>query len=495
MSQLLPITALFILPIIAIIVMLFFTTQEQHPRVGYYQLLLCTLSLVITGLLFLGFDRTKVITMASWPAPFGITLLFDTLTKFMLLVFSFIGLVINYFSLGDHRVGRSQCYLYCGYWLLMLGITGALATVDIFNLYVWCEVILVSAFIILRSDIKDNTKPILHYATINITGTLLLLIAIGLLYASTGQLNMAAIAESIHQDNSALCISAMALLLLGLGIKGAIFPLYFWLPEAYPNTSSSATLLLSSFVTKVIMLVILRLVWLWPPLQAQPLQSLFIALACCTMVFGVFGAANEHRMRSILSFHIISQLGYILLAIFIPSQLAIVAALYFLIHNVFVKSTLIMVAGIIEQHCGTDDLGRVAELLKACPLLGLICFIAAMSLAGIPPLSGFWAKLLVLIVSFTTQHYAAVIFAIIVSLLTLYSMIKIWRYGFCQANETANIASKPFQLTTRQTISLIGLSIPAVVIGLLPIVIFPVLERIAAQLTDTTHVINLILGG
>ena len=485
---------LFILPVIAAATHLALGNRYRFPLIRTIQIIFSMILLSLSVYLFSLDNNLTIIHVANWPAPYGITLVIDRLAKLMMVVFSIVITCINLFSLTDNTLERSYHVFYAGTWLLVLGIIGALTTYDIFNLYVWSEVMLASAFIILSISRHENSKNILHYAIFNITGTLLILLAIALFYSLTGHLNEAAIGKYLTTTHNSLAITAITLILLGLAIKGGIFPFYFWLPNNYSNTSTSSTLLLSSLITKVMMLVILKLILLWQPLHNHSLSVVFISLACCTMFFGVMGAANEFRLRHILSFHIISQLGYIFLAIFIPTTLAIIAMLYFLIHNIFVKTNLLMTAGIIEDQYQTNKLNKMGGILKACPLLAIIFFVSAMSLAGIPPLSGFWGKWLIFQSTFNNHLYIPLFFAILVSLFTLYSMIKIWRYVYCETTiKTAYQDS--FKLTNLQLVALLPLSLMPLLMGLYPNTIFLTLDHIANQMGHSQIISHAILEG
>lgn len=483
---------LFVLPLIAITVELLIA-QKNFRLVKIIRVILICSLLVLVIAIFLEKKATIIIYVGNWPAPYGVCLVFDSLNKLMLLVFSTVIACISIFSLQDSAIKHQYIRFHIGLWLIILGIIGALSTYDIFNLYVWFEVILVSVFILLNIYSADNTRKVYQYAVFNIIATLLMLLGIALVYGKTGNLNYAAIAKYMQDTRNTLLLPGLILFLLGLSIKGGLFPFYFWLPNSYPYTSHSSMLIISSLVTKVVMLVLLKLVWLWHPLQSILITNLFIFLSCCTMFFGVMGAANDIRVKNILSFHIISQLGYIILAIFIQTPLAIMAAIYFLIHNVFVKTNLLMTASIIEKQYKTNNLDMIGQITKQCPLLAGIFFISAMSLAGMPPLSGFWAKLFVFKAAFNQQHFVALFFAILVSLLTLYSMIKIWRYAYCEPANTQN-NSHPFKLSIPQLSALLPLTLIPLLLGLFPDSLLPVLNNIANQLSHPQKIITSVLG-
>lgn len=482
---------LFVLPLVAILLELLIRDKKEQLLKILRGILIFSL-LGFSIVIFLG-KSTIIIPVANWPVPFGICLVFDSLNELMLLVFSVVIACVYIFSLQDNTVIPHIKKFNIGLWLIVLGVIGALSTYDIFNLYVWFEVMLVSAFILLNIGPADNTQKIYHYAIFNIMATLLILLGIALIYGKTGSLNYASIAEYMSDSQNTLLFPGLILFLLGLSIKGGLFPFYFWLPEAYPYTSHSSMLLLSSLVTKVVMLVLLKLVWLWHPLHSVVAISFFIFLSCCTMFFGVMGAASDLRVKNILSFHIISQLGYIVLAIFIHTSLAIIAAIYFLIHNVFVKTSLLMTSSIIEQQYNTTKLDLIGQISKSCPLLAGLFFVSAMSLAGIPPLSGFWAKLFVFKAAFSQHYFAALSFAILVSLLTLYSMLKIWRYAYCEPGSHHEDKGL-FKLSIPQLSALLPLVLIPLMIGVFPNILLPTLNDIAKQLSHPQKMIISILG-
>ena len=473
---------IFLVPIVALIVHLLLPRRSTTPRF-WLQTVMVLVWLGVSITLLATTTRPIVIMMGNWVAPFGISLVIDQLAKVMLVVFAVVATCISMYSLQDQELAKRHAGFYAGFWLLLLGICGALMTADIFNLYVWFEVMLVSAFILLACSTQMKPRAMMHYATMNITGTLLMLLSIAFLYGVFGTLSYAGIAQQLTAQSSPWATAILCLFLFALGVKGAAFPLYFWLPTAYPHTSTSATMLLSSLITKVVMVTLLRLAWLWPPLHAPFLSHSILVVALATMFFGVMGAANQFRFSAILSFHIVSQLGYILLAIVLPLPLAIIAGAYFLIHNIFVKTALFMVAGAVKQRTGTDDLHQLGTLLKDHKALGIAFFIAAMSLAGFPPLSGFWAKFFVIKAALSAHFYWSAVVAIVVSLFTLYSMIKIWRYVFCEP------ASQPQPSTPKTTgfsLALYGALVPllllSILMGVWPDAILHDLHPVLAQL-------------
>ena len=481
MSPKLLTSLLFLLPIFAVMLHVLSWRVERFKFAWQSILLLLWLGLAIMN--FFATDQVVWLRIGNWQSAFSINIVVDRLTQLFTIVFGVVGLCVNLYSFKDSDLDGHYSGFFVGYWLLLLGVTGAISTADIFNLYVWLEVMLVSALTLFSAVKRLQVNIIFHYAIINIIGTLFMLLAIAMLYGVCGTLNYAGIAHYLSQHGfSGLSQAAMYLLLFALALKGGLFPLYFWLPATYPHTSQSTTQLLSAFMTKSVMIVLLRLFWLWPSLNHASIHGVLLIVAWLTMLLGVLGAASQTGGRKILSFHIISQLGYIMLAILLPIKLAIVAAVYFLVHNMLVKSALFMSTAMVTEQTG-DDVFKVGGLLKQHPWLATAFFLSAMSLAGIPPLSGFWAKLLVIQSTLKLHYYFSTFVAIFVSLFTLYSMIKIWRFLFCAKAESDQAVGKlRFSEHGIWVFALLPLIAFSLVIGLYPDSVLSIAHSIALQL-------------
>lgn len=416
-------------PYIVIVINLVLMRQRHAPIIP--------LQIIFSAILLAGAIMTcqqhaaTTIHFGNWPTGIGIEFHINVLTQVFLSVFALCLCCIFIFSLKDRAINQTTLFS-IGAWMLIAGAYGALCTNDLFNLYVWSEIMLVSAFLLICASQNISARHVWQYAIFNVLSTLLILLSIALLYGLTGTLDMTQIGSRLHAlPHPQTAQLYILLLVLGLSIKSAVFPFYFWLPDMYEETSPSVNVLLASFITKTMLIVILMIYWRWFSMLPIHFHQLFIIIACLTMLLGVLGAASFFNMKRILCFHIISQIGYILLAIMIHSTLAIVACLFFIIHNMLTKSALLMVSGHIENTIGDTNIKSNKLNFISNPILGTLFLVAALSLAGIPPLSGFWAKLLVMQAALSTHHFIAVSIAAIVSLFTLYSMIKIWRFMFC----------------------------------------------------------------
>ncbi|GAB4222791.1 MAG: Na+/H+ antiporter subunit D [Gammaproteobacteria bacterium] len=381
-------------------------------------------------------------SMGNWPYAYAINFKVDKLSAIMLICFAIVIWSISIFTLGERARHHNSKWYYVSFWFLVLGIVGTIFTADLFNLYVWIEVTFISTLVLLSISHTRHKTALFRYLILNLIGTFVMLIAVAIIYGVTGTLNIYLIADywphlTINQQ-----LLFTLLLFSAFAIKSGLFPWYVWLPPAYPAPQASSSALISGLVTKASMAVMLRLILLWAPLHSNYVQQILVVIALFTMVLGVLGAAIQFEFRRILSFHIVSQLGYIALGIAIGTEQAIVATLYFLMHNIFVKSNLFLVSGYVEQLAHQRSLKKLGDWLSFFPLISIIFFLSAFSLVGFPPLSGFWGKFLLLKSALETHHNISAIWAVAVSLFTLYSMTKIWNYVFCQKNPaTAKFAT------------------------------------------------------
>lgn len=314
---------------------------------------------------------------------------------------------------------------------LLAGACGAFLTADLFNLYVWFELMLICALgLLVRGGTARNLEATLKYFALNMVGTLLLLAAVALLYGATGHLNFGALGAAARQMDAAVLSPFVALLVLALLMKAGAFPLYAWLPAAYHTLPAPLLALFAALLTKVGVYALLRL--LGDVFAGSP-ALLYQALgwiAVLTMVSGVLGAAYHWDMRRILAFHIVSQIGYMLLGIALASPAGSAGAMFYMWHNMVVKGALILIAAMVFRLAGHYDLRRVGGLYAARPWLATLFLVAAFAQVGIPPLSGFWGKLLLVRESFAQGEALWGAVALGVGALTLYSMAKIWMEAF-----------------------------------------------------------------
>lgn len=373
--------------------------------------------------------------MGGWPAPMGITLIADMFSALLILVTSIVALTVSLYSIGDISEERVAGGYFTFLNMLIAGVVGAFLTGDLFNLYVWFEVMLISSFALLvLGGNKVQLDGAVKYVAINLISTVLLLTAIGLLYGLTGTLNMADLFLRVPEvDNQSLVGVVAVLFLIAFGIKAAVFPLYFWLPASYHTLPISVTAVFAALMTKVGIYALMRTFTLIFPGDYPGVHTTLLCLGLITMILGVFGAMSHNDMRRILAFHVIGSIGFMLLGLGLGSKLAMGAAIFYMVHGILIKALLFMITGIVGKLGGTFDLSRLGGLYQERPGFAIVFLLAALSLIGIPPLSGFWAKVLIIDASLHHEAMIVVAFVVLASLLTFIPLIRIWSEAFWKA--------------------------------------------------------------
>jgi multicomponent Na+:H+ antiporter subunit D len=373
-----------------------------------------------------------VAQMGNWAAPFGITLVIDLFSAIMLVITGVMALAVAVYAMGPQALERDRAGFQPLFHALLLGVCGSFCTGDIFNLYVWFEVMLIASFgLLVLERTREQLDGGVRYVVLNLIGTTVFLMAVGLLYGLTGTLNFADLARVAPQvENQAALAAVGVLLLVAFGAKAAVFPLFNWLPAAYHTASMPVAAIFAALLTKVGVYAIIRVFTLVFAHDAAFFGPVFVVVAMATMVTGVFGAAMHYDVRKILSFHIISQIGYMLIGVALMTPLALAGSVLYIVHHIIVKANLFLIAGAIRQESGDYALRRIGGLWLVKPLLAVAFLIPALSLAGIPPLSGFWGKLVVIRSGLEAEAWLLAGIALAVGILTLYSMIKIWNEAF-----------------------------------------------------------------
>ena len=440
----------------------------------------------------------QVIQIGGWPAPFGITLVADLFSAIMVVLAGLLGLSVVVYSLGSIDRRREAFGYYPLLQVLLLGVCGAFLTGDVFNLYVWVEVTLIASFALLAlGGERPQLEGAIKYVTLNLVGSSTFLAAVGLLYGLAGTLNMADLAGKLRSVETGPVTVVAMLFFVAIGVKAAIFPLFFWLPASYHTPPVAVTTIFSGLLTKVGVYALIRLFTLVFVQDVAYTHRVILIVAGLTMVTGVLGAVAQYEVRRLLSFHIVSQIGYLLMGLGLFTPLGLAGSVYFMIHYIPAKSALFMVSGLMHRVSGTYDLKKLAGLYSSQPLLAALFLVPALSLAGVPPLSGFFAKLTLLRAGLEAGQYAIAAAAVAVSLLTLYSMIKIWTEAFWRTpdgGEPSAPGGQPSR-SAPMTVPTAALAAWVVVVGLAAGPVFALAERASEQLMDPTGYVQAVLGG
>ena len=457
--------------------------------------------LVLSILLFAAVWANGVIAgqMGGWPAPFGITLVADLLSAVMVVITAITALAVAVFATADIDAESERLGYHALFNVLIAGVTGAFLTGDLFNLYVWFEVMLIASFgLLIMGNRKDQIDGGVKYVTLNLVSTVLFLSGIGLLYGLTGTLNMADLALAVEQvEDQGLLTVVAVLFLFAFGVKAAVFPLFFWLPAAYHTPSFSVSAVFAGLLTKVGVYAMIRMFTLVFDHDIGFTHEILLWVAGLTMVTGVLGAAAQSDFRKILGFHIVSQIGYMILGLALYAPLAIVGAVFYLVHHIVVKANLFLISGVASRIAGSTDLSRIGGLYKSAPLLAVLFLIPAFSLAGFPPLSGFWAKLVVVRATLEAEAWLLAFAALATGALTIYSMTKIWAEAFWKPHPDGiepSLSSLPAPARLALVAPVAGLAALTVVIGLMPEPFMIFAERAADQLLAPDLYIATVLG-
>ena len=495
-------TALLALPIIIPLLsgalsLIYWRSRKAQRIIG---VLGTTALLVLSGMLVAEVWQhgITVMHMGGWQAPFGIVLVADMLAAAMVFMTGISAVATAFYALGSVSKRHEHFGFYPLMHLLLAGVNGAFLTGDMFNLYVWFEVMLVASFaLLILGGERAQMEGAIKYVALNLVSSAILLSAIGLLYGLTGTLNMADLGYKIGQLEDDAMISVVAMLfLVAFGIKAAAFPLFFWLPASYHTPRVAVSALFAGLLTKVGVYALFRVFTVIFPFEDTFAQSLLVWIAGLTMVTGVLGAAAQFEFRRILSFHIVSQIGYMLMGLALYSPLAIAGGIYFIAHNIVAKSGLFLISGLVYRFKGSYELKELGGVYRQYPMLALMFLICAFSLAGLPPLSGFFAKFLVIRAGVEAHAWWLVATALAVGFMTLYSMVKIWAEVFWKEQEVCHIKPpRKYRGGTRvMYATVIGLTLLTIAMGLAMEPLFLIAQMAAEQLLDPAGYIEAVLG-
>jgi len=483
-----------LLPIGAIILLLFFRGKINAQRIiGLFG---STLQLIFSiYILFVVQTRgIQVIQIGNWPAPYGITLVVDLFSAIMLILSGLVGLMISIYAIPTLEKRLQSQNFFPLLQALLLGVNGAFLTGDVFNLYVWFEVMILSSFVLLTLGGKSKQLDgAIKYVSMNLISSMLFLAGIGLLYGKTGTLNMADLALKIRESDSSILINSSAMLFfLAFSIKSALFPFFFWLPASYHTPPIAVTALFAGLLTKVGIYAMIRFYTLFFVQNPEFWHTLLLIIAATTMVVGVLTAVSQYDVRKILSFHIVSQVGYMVMGLGLFSVLGLAGAIFYMMHHIIAKTNMFLISGVIHKIKGTYQLKAIGGLYKNYPFLTLLFLIASMGLAGVPPLSGFVGKLLLIMAGFETEHYLVTTVAISVGLITLFSMVKIWNEAFWKKQPGDRIAPKvdiPFGMMA----PVVTMALGTVIIGIAAEPFIQLATEAALQLLNPEDYINAVL--
>ncbi len=368
------------------------TRQQPVIAIGALALLVAGNAALLTRVCAHG---TIVMTMGRWLPPFGISFTVDLLGAVLALTASAVALAGAVYAAATLSPAERRYGFFPFLLLMMGGVSGALLTGDIFNMYVWFEVLLISSFglLVLGSE-REQIDGAVKYAFLNLVATALFLIATGLLYGVFGTLNMADIARKAPGlgTNGAPLHMLATLYLLAFGMKAAAFPANFWLPASYHTPRIVVSALFAGLLTKVGVYALMRTLVTILPAQRDVLAEFIAWIAALTMILGALGALAQTDIRRLLGFSVISGIGTMLAGIALASPLALSGAIFYAVHSMIVMTALYFLAGIAIRLSGTASLHEAGGLYAASPALAALAFVLFFGISGLPPFSGLWPK-------------------------------------------------------------------------------------------------------
>ena len=437
----------------------------------------------------------QTVTFGNWPVPFGITMVADYMSTILVFTTLLIALFIVWYSFESIGKERERFYYYSGVMLILTGVTGAFTTGDIFNLFVFFEVLLMSSYLlIVLGGTKAQLRESIKYILINVISSAFFVIAVAYLYSVVGTLNMADIAVKIAEiDQPGIVTTIAVLFLMVFGMKAAIFPLYFWLPSAYAAPPTPVLALFGALLTKVGIYAITRTYTLFFVHDLSYTHELLLILSILTIVAGCVGALAHFNVKQIMIYNIVIAVGVILFGVSVMNEVAMEGAMFYLVHDMLIKAALFMIAGIIVYVSGTSNLRKMGGLMKDYPALGWFYIIAAFGLAGIPPLSGFVGKLLIVQGGFAGGHIVASIIILLSSLVVLLSVIRVFIYAFWgEQGARGTVHLGRYRKLFAPTIILILLT---VAYGVGSEWLVPYMDNTAKLLTDPSIYIDAVMKG
>lgn len=424
----------------------------RRPRLqrGITLVALVAVVVVCAALLYLT-DRngTIAVHVGGWAqsvpgmGPLGITLVVDGLSALMMVVSSIVLLAVVCYAIGqgirDGDQRQPVSIFLPTYLVLSAGVCNAFLAGDLFNLFVGFEVLLAASFVLLTIGAStERVRAGIGYVMVSMVSSMIFLIGIALVYAATGTLNMAELATRLDGVPPGTRSALFAVLLVAFGIKAAVFPLSAWLPDSYPTAPAPVTAVFAGLLTKVGVYAIIRAHTLLFP--GAGLDRMLMVAALLTMLVGIFGAIAQSDIKRLLSFTLVSHIGYMVFGVALSSELGLSGAIYYVAHHILVQTTLFLVVGLIERQAGAATLQRLGGLAAASPLLAFVFVVPALNLGGIPPFSGFIGKVALLEAGSQDGSVLAwllVAGSVITSLLTLYVVARVWTLAFWRTRSDA----------------------------------------------------------
>ena len=458
-------------------------------------------------------ENPSVYKVGGWEpvnrVPIGIYMIMDGFTVLVLCIINIVGFLSVFYSISYIKRYTSENYFYALFCLMIAGMNGVVLSGDLFNIFVFLEISVISAYALVAFGVEKNElEASFKYQVLGSMASFFILFGIGLIYWKTKTLNIADIREVLKSGyDRPFYIFVELIILSGFGLKAAIIPFHAWLPDAHSSAPSPISAMLSGVLIKAVgIYVIIRLFFNMFELT-ESMSVLITTLGTLSMVIGVLLAIGQWDIKRLLAYHSISQMGYVILSVGMGmivitrggsaevAVLAIAGGLFHLVNHAAFKGLLFLNAGAIEYTLGTRDLKEMGGLSRSMPATSATSFIASMSISGIPPFNGFFSKLIIIIAAIMAKFYLLAVLAVFVSIITLASFLKFQRYAFYNREEST-ISRKIKEVPFPMVFSMIIMSLLCIMLSLLafPGIRDAVLTPAINILTDPLKYSSIILG-
>ena len=485
------------LPVIPIFIPLLFAaiTVLFRKRIAMQRLLttlatLLVLVFSIFNIYMVNKHQILILEMGNWASPFGITLTLDGLNSILVTTSSVVFLATLIYSFKTIDKIRELSFFYPGFLLIMVGINGAFTTGDIFNLFVFYEILLMSSYLLLLVGInKEQLKSSISYVLMNVFAGSLFVISIGYLYTIVGSLNMAYISQTISSmvDRRGLYLVG-AVMIFVFCMKGALFPLFTWMNRSYAAPPIAISIIFAASLTKVGLYSIIRTYGLFY-YESDFIKSYILILGAVSIIAGCIGAIYQKDLKQIVIFNIVISLGVMVCGTATLNTFGVKGALFYAVNDILLKAALFIVVGLIIYVSGVKSLQKCG-LINKYPLLGWTYFIIVLSLAGIPPFSGFYGKALIIKGLVTNNNTFIAILVALSGLVIFYSLIRIFLNVFYD-NINKSLILKP--LPKGVQIPLIAIVAIALIIGVSTNLLDGFFDKGIQMVLNPQHYIDLVL--
>ncbi|WP_455005538.1 Na+/H+ antiporter subunit D [Corynebacterium propinquum] len=432
-----------ILPALAAAGCLLFPRMLNVRRAFVFFTLLALAVLSATMLIVVDGEGIQTLQIGGWDAPLGITLVADRLSTMMLFVSSIILFAVMWFAIAqgirDDTKDEPVAVFLPSYMLLTMGVNLSFLAGDLFNLYVGFEIFLVASYVLMTLGASPSrVRAGVGYVMVSMASSMVFLFGIAVTYAAVGTVNLAQIGQRMEDIPGGKQAAIFGVLLVAFGIKAAVFPLDSWLPDAYPTAPSLVTAVFAGLLTKVGVYAIIRM--RTTVFTDGSLDALLMLVALATMLIGILGAMAQNDIKRLLSFTLVSHIGFMIFGIGLGSSQGLSGAIFYMVHHILVQTALFLVVGLIERHAGTSSLRRLGSLMYTAPIIAVLYLIPALNLGGIPPFSGFMGKVMLFHAGAEANTWMSWVLiggAVVTSLLTLYVMVMVWSKGFLRDRKDA----------------------------------------------------------